>query len=367
MRARYVHTQGMLTQARIAACWHTPTLPKNTIGVWQHASPGSRFRRWVFFSLAMAVFVILFGAVVRITGSGAGCGQHWPTCEDTITRTPIPVTTLIEIAHRLTSGLLTILFFTLAVAAFKCFPRAHPTRTLASVSFGLLLVEGLVGMLLVRQGWVGANVSPARIGVTASHLVITLLLLGVTTASGFLCWPPQTEYQRNRTGALLVGVGLFAVVAIAASGAVTALGDSVRPPVADSAWAHWRSYHAGVGSTLQRIRILHPMIALPFLAVVLYALPRFRERGSRAAQFLARTSVLLFVGQACIGVANVTFFAPAALQVIHLFVSCLIWISLVLLALEFWSPRIPLGTSAAREGLGKLPRHEPQGSPRAVP
>src|SRR5437868_15052119 len=69
------------------------------------------------------VLVVLMGAVVRITGSGAGCGQHWPTCNGEVAHLPKHLKTWIELTHRLTSGLDFIGVLVLTVLAFWLKPR----------------------------------------------------------------------------------------------------------------------------------------------------------------------------------------------------------------------------------------------------
>lgn len=64
-----------------------------------------RFARYAWFTTGFTVLVILWGAVVRATGSGAGCGNHWPSCNGQIIPWPAQIETLIEFIHRITSGL----------------------------------------------------------------------------------------------------------------------------------------------------------------------------------------------------------------------------------------------------------------------
>ena len=65
----------------------------------------SRFAKYSWIVLVYNLVVILWGAYVRATGSGAGCGSHWPLCNgEVIPRAP-EVETLVEFTHRLSSGL----------------------------------------------------------------------------------------------------------------------------------------------------------------------------------------------------------------------------------------------------------------------
>ena len=67
------------------------------------------FSRWAWLTLAWNVVVILWGAWVRASGSGAGCGSHWPLCNGEVLPTDPKVETLIEFTHRLSSGVALVL------------------------------------------------------------------------------------------------------------------------------------------------------------------------------------------------------------------------------------------------------------------
>src|SRR5215467_11488824 len=86
------------------------------------------FARYAWSVLAFQLAVILWGAFVRASGSGAGCGQHWPLCNgQIIPRTPIN-STMIEFGHRLTSGVAVVSVFVLVVWAFRVFHRGEGVR-----------------------------------------------------------------------------------------------------------------------------------------------------------------------------------------------------------------------------------------------
>src|SRR6186713_2582797 len=98
---------------------------------------------------AATVLVVLFGAVVRITGSGAGCGQHWPTCHGEIAHLPRTLHTAIELTHRVTSGLALVVVLGLFAVTVRDEPRGHPARRLAFGAVLLMLLEALIGAALV--------------------------------------------------------------------------------------------------------------------------------------------------------------------------------------------------------------------------
>src|ERR1700732_3618630 len=99
--------------------------------------PGHQMRGVTRFAWAVVwynVLVILWGALVRATGSGAGCGNHWPLCSGEVVPQTPALATLIEFTHRATSGIDVVLVAVLVVWAFRAFPRRHPARRGATLS-----------------------------------------------------------------------------------------------------------------------------------------------------------------------------------------------------------------------------------------
>ena len=88
------------------------------------ARPRSGFAAYAWAVLGFNLLVILWGAFVRATGSGAGCGSHWPLCNGEVLPRAPALATLIEFSHRLTSGVALLLVIGLVVGAWRGFPRA---------------------------------------------------------------------------------------------------------------------------------------------------------------------------------------------------------------------------------------------------
>ena len=104
-----------------------------------------KFAGYAWFILAYTLAVILWGAYVRATGSGAGCGSHWPTCNGQIVPRPEQIETLIEFTHRVTSAFLGVLIIGLLVWAFRLYGKDHRVRRGAVLSFAFVITEGLIG------------------------------------------------------------------------------------------------------------------------------------------------------------------------------------------------------------------------------
>lgn len=311
--------------------------------------------------LAATVFVILFGAIVRITGSGAGCGQHWPSCQGEIAHVPQSLETLIELTHRITSGLLGFGILGLLIAAFRVFERGHPTRIWLVLANIFLVIEALLGRALVRDNLVAGNTSVSRAVMMPLHLVNTSLLLATLTVAVFFCFPrPNAPSQRSVRGLRLVLVVLAGVLGVSASGALTALGDTLYPVQSAQALSQIAAESATSPHFLEQLRAFHPVLAVALVLASLRLLPAAVTQASPAAHQLGRVSVGLLVGQALIGAVNILLSAPGWMQVVHLGIACLLWMALVLLAAELWSPRLP---ATVKQGISEA--HSDNPLPRA--
>ncbi len=316
-------------------------------------APERWFHRFAAFVLAYLLFVILFGAWVRITGSGAGCGDHWPTCGGQLVPRAPSVQTVIEYTHRLTSGTLGLFALALPVWAFRLFPRRHPVRRLALATFVLVMVEAGIGAGLVLRQLVASNASGARAVAVALHLTNTLLLTGAAALTvalarrggpdGARTTPSAAEASAGAGGrwpGAWLGVLLGLLVIVAASGAVTALGDTLFP------------VHGAVAVPadhfLVQLRVIHPLLAcLVVCACILIGLRFAREPRCRTwALGLAGLAAVQLV----FGALNIVLHAPGWLQLGHLLGAQLTWICAVLLAEAWYGPRLPPGGQMASGG-----------------
>lgn len=291
------------------------------------------FGRLAWAVLGYTVLVILFGAVVRITGSGAGCGQHWPTCQGEIVHLPKTMATAIELSHRLTSGLSLLFVVGLAFAAFRRFPVGHATRRAAAAAVALMITESLVGASLVLLRLVGENASVARAAVMATHLVNTSFLAGAIALTAWTAthraprqWRPTCPLEWTLLGALA------AVLIVSITGAITALGDTLYPvETSGNLAARLAADQATTASFLEHGRALHPLVAFTaaaFVLAVVWKTPEKRPR--RDVESGARLVIALVFAQVGAGVLNVLVSAPGWMQVIHLGLATSVWISLVL-------------------------------------
>ncbi len=311
-------------------------------GTWVSRPPFAVVARAV---TGATVLVVLMGAVVRITGSGAGCGQHWPTCNGEIAHLPRQLETWIELTHRVTSGLDFIGVLLLTVLAFGLAPR-HPARIATFAAMGLMLVEVAIGAGLVLLKLVGSNTSHDRLVVMPAHLVTTSLLLGSLAAASYfsddsrLRRPAELSSlaRAGLKGALYwaVGAGLLLLV-VSVSGAITALGDTVYPVQGQGALEHLQNDQAVGAHVLGKLRVVHPLLALLGVAGLWVAASRARE--ATPSLPVQRLGAALYAAGGlalAIGVSNIWLGAPGYVQVVHLFMACLLWTSVVVLAAMLW-------------------------------
>ena len=296
--------------------------------------PKKRFARFARAVVLYTLGVILFGAGVRITYSGAGCGQHWPTCNGEVLHLPKSVATAIELTHRLTSGLSLVAVLVLLIGAFRLYPRGHVVRSSAVFSFVMIVIEALIGMVIVLMRWVVQDASFGRIFALPLHLVSTALLTGALTwCAYYASFPRVTPSALPRAARSLLILAAAGVLLVSATGAVTALGDTVFPVRASGFAARLQEDQGLNAHILQRMRSIHPFVAVlvaAFVAYVAMLLPSYRSnRHVRRASAALAVSIAL---QLCAGVVNIWLSAPGPLQVVHLLLANLVWIALISLA-----------------------------------
>ena len=312
-------------------------------------TPQHRFARYAWTVLAYNVGVVLWGAFVRASGSGAGCGRHWPRCNGVVIPRDPSAETLIEFTHRATSGIALLAVVALLWMAFRRFPAGHAVRTGAVWSMVLMLTEAGVGAGLVLLEYVAGNDSPWRAAWMAVHLTNTFLLLAALALTAW--WASGGRPVRVRgqgLAGLLALVPLVLTLLVGMTGAVTALGDTLFPKgsVGLDDGVHF----------LQRLRIVHPLLAIATAAFAIFAASRLRilRPGRRTARLATAASMLLGI-QLAVGMLNVALLAPIHMQIIHLLVADAVWLALVLLAASALGVE-RVAASAPREPRGEVER-----------
>jgi cytochrome c oxidase assembly protein subunit 15 len=297
-----------------------------------HRLPSPALRRFAWGVLAYFIAVILWGAVVRASGSGAGCGDHWPLCNGTVLQHSPRLATTIEFTHRLTSGLSFFAVVGLLVWTFARTARGHLARAAAVASVAFTLVEAALGALLVKLGLTAQSQSPLRAPYLALHLTNTLLLLAALTLTSHML-NRRTGYLRSSIrivapwGAM---AALLVLLIVGVTGSLAALGDTLFP--ASSLGAAFTQDFSAQSAWLVRWRWAHPTVAflasLPLIWLLIRAAQRSTHWDNRSLSALV---LFLLAAQYGLGILDILFLAPVWLQVAHLLGADLLWSALVVL------------------------------------
>jgi heme A synthase len=277
--------------------------------------------------------VVLWGAFVRASGSGDGCGDHWPSCGGEVVPTGVEhAKTWVEYSHRASTAIYGILALWLAIWAFRAYPKAHPLRKSAFAVLVFTIIEGLIGRHLVKNELVAMDSSTERVVWMALHLLnVFSLLTAVTLTAWWSIGGAHLRVAANKRLAWLWGACLLSVLGLAVTGAMSALGDTLYP--ASSLMEGVRQDFARDAVFILRTRPLHPVVATIvslFMAWTITTSVRLRPI-AQVKQF-APIVLALLVGQYFFGFANLLMLAPIWMQLTHLLLANLLWIGLVILA-----------------------------------
>lgn len=296
--------------------------------------------------------VILQGAVVRSTGSGAGCGSHWPTCNGQVVPLDPSTGTIIEFNHRLLSAGVLILGAWLLTRALRTRRENPGLAAYAGLGFALVVLEALIGAATVLLGMTGDNTSVARGVWVASHLVNSLLLIGALAATVVYAGrePPAYPLRLRAQGSLasVTGLGLGLMLLLMFTGGIAAMGNTIFPP--ESLAAGLRADLDPSSHLLIRLRLLHPLIAITVGTYLFVALGMaWWLKAVPAARRTSKALLGVFLTQVAVGILNLALLAPAVLQLIHLALAVTAYALLSATTVQLLGGRsAALGSSAKR-------------------
>lgn len=299
--------------------------------------------RYAWLVVAYNILVILWGALVRATGSGAGCGNHWPLCNGQVVPLAPRIDTIIEFTHRCMTGGATFVVLGLLIWTFRTTAKGQAARVAAIASTVLLVNEAILGALLVKLGYVTGNQSTGRVVMLSIHLSNTLLLLAaVTLTAVFLGTGQLTRDLRFKgTKGAWTLFGLLATIVVGVSGSLAALGDTLFP--ASSLRAAVEQDLSSSSPWLLRLRGVHPLSAVIAAVFVLWLLSQARRSG---ASHFATIVLALLGAQFALGILDVILLAPTWMQILHLLGADLYWVALITLAAQLvWNSRQPATTA----------------------
>ncbi|MEJ2217700.1 MAG: COX15/CtaA family protein [Gemmatimonadota bacterium] len=292
--------------------------------------------------LAGAIYtyvLVVYGGIVRITGSGMGCGDHWPDCNGTLTpRLDLP--TFIEFSHRLLAAGLTFLTLWLVIVAWR-----HRNDPALRGRGGLTRPAFLAGTLIVVQVLLGAITVKLDLpaGVTALHFVTALSLLATFATlavragmfDGALTSIRMSEARLSPVALVAAGLGLLVVT----FGALTANVGMTGPVPPSGAALACQGFPLCNGRLLPGgtpwvdIQWTHRTLAyLLFFYVLVAGLATFRRSAPRAIAAFAGACMTLVVLQVIVAAGLVLMHLPEPFQALHLAVGAALWA-----CLAFWT------------------------------
>ncbi len=320
-----------------------------------HELPSAALRRFAWAVLAYFVVVILWGALVRATGSGAGCGDHWPLCNGTVMQHSPRVDTIIEFTHRLTSGISFFSAVGLMIWTFAGTIRGHLARAASVAAVAFTLIEAILGALLVKLGLTAQSQSPLRAPYLALHLTNTLLLLAALALTAHFLGRSR-GFTRNTvriTAPSGATAAIAAVLIVGVTGSLAALGDTLFPVT--SIGAALAQDFSATSTWLVRWRWTHPTVAFFACLFLILLLVRASRRSNRwDNRKLSATILILIVVQYLLGMLDVVLLAPVWLQIVHLLGADVLWAALVVLAARLTLEPVEAGIRGSKQqGAGK--------------
>ena len=312
--------------------------------------PSAALRRFAWAVLVYFIAVIVWGALVRATGSGAGCGDHWPLCNGTVIQHSPRADTIIEFTHRVTSGISFFSAVGLMIWTLVATVRGHLARSASIAAVVFTLIEAILGALLVKLGLTAQSQSPLRAPYLALHLTNTLLLLAALTLTAHFL--SRTRGYTRSTVRMVAPAGaiaaVVAVLVVGVTGSLAALGDTLFP--ASSLASALAQDFSATSTWLVRWRWTHPTVAFVACVFLIWLLVRASRRsGHWDNRRLSALVLILLAAQYLLGVLDVALLAPVWLQLMHLLGADVLWAALVVLAARLTVEPEKTGTERPRD------------------
>ncbi len=267
-----------------------------------------RFVTLAWVAAACAYLLIVLGAVVRISGSGMGCGDHWPLCNGHLFPPLNEIPTVIEWSHRLVAAVVSVLVLALGVLAWRGAGSREPEAGAgaAYVAVVLLVIQVVLGAVTVKTG-----LTPVMV---ILHLATAMLLLAsliVAARAPRLPAPGSRLPLALAFITLLFGALTANLGAMASCGGFPLCNGQLIPSAGPLAWVHWT----------------HRLLAYTLAGYLTWWLVRSADR--RAWGLLAIVAL-----QIAIAATMIQLGFPGALQAAHAAVGAGIWGAVVIAAVE---------------------------------
>jgi Uncharacterized protein required for cytochrome oxidase assembly len=288
----------------------------------------SHFQKFALGLLLYTILVIVWGAWVRISHSGDGCGDTWPLCHGQLIPEAERGKTWVEYTHRLMSGLYGLIVIYFYYVAHKLYPKGAFAKKAALFSLIFMITEAALGAKLVLFGLVASNDTPYRAFVMALHQLNSFLLTGAVALT-FVSALSDDGKLAQTNKAWYVRFFPWIIILLGVTGAWASLSNSLFP--ADSLFQGLKDDLDSGSHFLVRLRIIHPILALTFggsLSLFFW----MKSQSAKSFQLQRRSfhmSLLLFVG-ILFGIATLMLHAPTWMKIGHLTLAHSIWVTLLM-------------------------------------
>jgi protoheme IX farnesyltransferase len=312
------------------------------------------FRSYAKAVLFSTVLVIVFGAFVRASLSGDGCGVSWPSCGGVLFPDGSSTKTVIEFTHRATSGVLLLMTIGLYFWARNIFDKSSVVRKASFWVLALTIGEALIGMLLVRYGWVVGDKSTARAVAMPIHLVNTYALMAaLALAAAPRVIAEEIKFRGQGVIGWALGLTAFGSLVMAGTGALSALGKTAFDAELKAAQtlSGRIDLHIGEGAhPLLKGGVAHPLLAISIVLLILGAVKYVSVRRScPEVTKWGRYTALGFIGQLILGAVNLLMSAPVIMQLLHLAAAVFVWVTFGIMAIHTLKVSDPLPDSKPKQ------------------
>jgi heme A synthase len=292
----------------------------------------SALRRLSILSLILGVGQVVFGAIVRITGSGLGCGDHWPKCEGHWFPPLDRPDLIIEVSHRYIAATLSLAIVALLAGALL--KRRTPG---VGGRGGVLRAAALATTLVVIAALFGAVTVKLELGnklVIVTHLAIAMTLLAVLVSAVMRAGGLGAAHAEIGTASARTWRGARAALAL--TFAVLVMGAfTAHVPGANSSCVGFPLCRGSLApSGTQHIQLTHRILAfLLFFHLLAVAVGVMRRREATLIVRAAFTAFGLVLVQLVVAAALVEMQLPALVRSLHQAVGTLVWVAVVVLAM----------------------------------
>lgn len=299
----------------------------------------SGFAKYAWFVLAYNIVVILWGVFLRASKSGDGCGQHWLTCHGEVVPSAPELKTVIEFSHRIMSaldGLIVLILLIWAIRIWRNDKTKSAIMKMAVGSFVFVLVEGLIGAGLVLTGNTAGSYTESRSFWAMGHLISTFILLVFMTLTAWFAGGGKVfSFKASRKILLLLGLAVLGILLVGMSGSLAALSNMLFP--SQSLSEGIAKDFSDTSHFLLRLRISHPILSILTSVYLIFLAGWLRKKSENNPLVVRWSNVLslLILLQIGFGALTLLTLAPILMQLGHLLLADMVWISFVLLTASF--------------------------------